>query len=41
MIIDNIPPEIAAPVIAILSVFALYKTYIEPGYQKDRENANR
>lgn len=33
---ENLPPEIAVPLIAILGVVALYRCYILPGYRKDR-----
>lgn len=36
---ENLPPEIAAPLIAVLTLAAIYQTYIKPGYLKDREKA--
>lgn len=34
--IDNIPPQIAAPLALILGLLALYRCYILPGYRRDK-----
>lgn len=38
--LESIPPIVAAPLILILGVSALYICYIKPGYEKD-ENDRR